>query len=139
MAARATFTGVYLFVRDIEASLAFYTHLGLTSDWTGGHFARAGSSDGVSIEFGSAALTRGYDPNWREPSGPATSSLNFSLESREAVDAMYADLVAAGYTAHLAPIDAFWGSRFAIVDDPDGNVVGLHSPRDPSKGGPPPV
>ena len=139
MPAPPTFTGVYLFVRDIKASLAFYERLGLTHDWAGGPFARAGSSDGVSLEFGTAALTRGYDPNWREPTGPATNTLNFSLDSREAVDATYADLVSAGYTAHLAPIDAFWGSRYAIVDDPDGNLVGLHSPRDPSKAGRPPV
>ncbi len=52
---------------------------------------------------------------------------------------MYAELTSAGYVAHLPPIDAFWGSRFAIIDDPDGNVIGLHSPRDPARGAPPPV
>ena len=133
------FTGVYLFVRDMDAALAFYQRLGLTFDSPGGIFARAQMPDGSSLELGTAALTRGYDPNWREPSGPATNSLNFSLESREAVDAKYEELVAAGYTAHLAAIDAFWGSRYAIVDDPDGNIVGLHSPRDPSRAGRPPV
>jgi uncharacterized glyoxalase superfamily protein PhnB len=133
------FTGVYLFVRDMQASLAFYTRLGLTFDAAGGHFARAVAGNGVTIELGTGALTRGYDPHWREPSGGATNTLNFDLDSREAVDAMYADLVGAGYTPHLAPIDAFWGSRYAIVDDPDGNIVGLHSPRDPSKASRPPV
>lgn len=91
------FTGVYLFVRDMQASLAFYKRLGLTFDAASGVFARAITGDGTTLELGTAALTRGYDPNWREPSGPATNSLNFDLESREAVDAMYADLVAAGY------------------------------------------
>jgi uncharacterized glyoxalase superfamily protein PhnB len=43
-------------------------------------------------------------------------------------------MTAAGYVGHLAPIDAFWGARFAIVDDPDGNVVGLHGPRMPREG-----
>lgn len=135
----SAFTGVHLFARDIAVSIAFYQRLGLTFDAAGGHFARAMIDGGPSLEIGSFALTRGYDPNWREPAGPATNSLNFSLESREAVDAKYEELVAAGYTAHLAPIDAFWGSRYAIVDDPDGNVVGLHSPRDPSKADRPPV
>ena len=31
-----------------------------------------------------------------------------------------------------APYDAFWGGRFAIVEDPDGNPVGLMSPNDPA-------
>jgi len=133
------FSGVYLFVRDMQASLAFYTRLGLTFDAAGGVFARAISGNGTTLELGTAALTRGYDPHWREPSGTATNSLNFDLESRDAVDTLYADLAAAGHTAHLAPIDAFWGSRYAIIDDPDGNVVGLHSPRDPSRASRPPV
>jgi hypothetical protein len=29
-----------------------------------------------------------------------------------------------------APEDAFWGSRYAIVEDPDGNAIGLMSPAD---------
>ena len=32
----------------------------------------------------------------------------------------------------LAPIDAFWGARYAIVDDPDGNHVGIMGPQDRS-------
>jgi len=30
----------------------------------------------------------------------------------------------------LRPCDPPWQARFASVDDPDGNPVGLHSPRD---------
>ena len=41
---------------------------------------------------------------------------------------MYGDLVAAGYRGRQPPYDAFWGARYAIVDDPDGNGVGLMSP-----------
>ena len=134
-----TLSAVYLFVRDMAKTLAFYRRLGLAVPEAGGHFARVQMPGGLSIEFGTAELTKGYDPNWREPSGASTNTLNFSLASRDAVDEMYAALTGAGYTAHLAPIDAFWGSRFAIIDDPDGNIVGLHSPRDPERGSPPPV
>jgi catechol 2,3-dioxygenase-like lactoylglutathione lyase family enzyme len=132
-------TGVYLFVRDMDASLAFYERLGLNINRAGPDFASAETPGGLGLSFGTAALTRGYDPNWQQPSGPAPNTLNFTLASREAVDAMYTELVAAGYTAHLAPIDAFWGSRYAIVDDPDGNVVSLHSPVDADRRGAPPV
>ncbi|MEX2393333.1 MAG: hypothetical protein WD826_02520 [Actinomycetota bacterium] len=48
----------------------------------------------------------------------------------QALEAKFAELVDAGYIAHLAPIDAFWGSRYAVADDPDGNHIGLMGPRD---------
>ena len=32
-------------------------------------------------------------------------------------------LTAAGYTTRRAPWDAFWGQRYAVVVDPDGNGV----------------
>jgi catechol 2,3-dioxygenase-like lactoylglutathione lyase family enzyme len=127
-------TDAYLFVRDMNATLAFYGRLGLTFDAAGGDFARAVTPDGLlGLEFGTYALTQSYDPNWQGPGAAAKSTLNFELASREAVDAIYADLTSAGHAGHLAPIDAFWGSRFAIVDDPDGNQVGLQSPRDPAR------
>ncbi len=119
---------VYLFVRDMDASVAFYERLGLTITRIGTAHARTEWGEGARLEFGAADLTRSYDPNWREPSGPPTNTLNFTLPSRDAVGEMYEKLTSAGYAGHLAPIDAFWGQRFALVDDPDGNIVGLQSP-----------
>ena len=121
---------VYLFVRDMDASVAFYERLGLAVTRVGDSHARAGLSEGARLEFGTAELTKSYDPNFREPSGASPNNLIFHLASRDAVDAMYAELTDAGYAGHLAPIDAFWGQRCAIVDDPDGNVIGLQSPRE---------
>ena len=43
-------------------------------------------------------------------------------------------LLAAGGRGHLAPWDAFWGQRYAVVLDPDGNVVNLFAPLDPAVG-----
>lgn len=34
--------------------------------------------------------------------------------------------------ARIRP-DAFWGARYAIVQEPDGNDVGLMSPHDPAQ------
>jgi uncharacterized glyoxalase superfamily protein PhnB len=48
---------------------------------------------------------------------------------------MYAVLTAAGYHGHLAPVDAFWGNRYAEVDDPDGTIVGFHSGPDTQPAG----
>jgi uncharacterized glyoxalase superfamily protein PhnB len=134
MTAQPVLTSVYLFVRDLDASLAFYQRLGIEIESIAGGFARAKTQAGCGIEFGTADVTRRYDPDWQEPSGASQNTLNFDLGSAEAVDATYAEMTAAGYVGHLAPMDAFWGARFAIVDDPDGNVVGLHGPRMPREG-----
>ena len=137
--AELTFTGVHFFVKNVAAATAFYERLGLELQSTSEHFARVAIPGGQTFEFGTYKLTRGYDPGFREPSGPPSNALQFSVASREAVDALYADLTGAGYKGRLAPIDAFWGSRYMEVCDPDGNVAGVHSPRDDAKGGPPPV
>jgi catechol 2,3-dioxygenase-like lactoylglutathione lyase family enzyme len=121
---------VYLFVSDLDATLAFYQLLGLSIEKVSRVFARSTMPNGATIEFGAAELTRSYDPDWKDPTGPGTNTINFELSSREAVDATYERLVAAGYRGHLSPCDPPWRARFAIVDDPDGNIVGLHSPRD---------
>lgn len=130
MAQHPNLIGVYLFVRDLPVALDFYELLGLSIERVSPVFARAVTPCGASIEFGCAELTESYDPSWQQPSGPGTNTINFELPSREAVDATYHALVAAGHNGHLPPCDPPWQARFAIVDDPDGNVVGLHSPRD---------
>ena len=54
--------------------------------------------------------------------------IGFSLPSRGAVDDTYRELTAHGYRGVQVPYDAFWGARYAIVADPDGNEVGTHEP-----------
>lgn len=64
--------------------------------------------------------------------------LGFHVDERENVDRLYEELTSAGYTSQQRPYDAFWGSRYAVVLDPDDNAVGLMSPRDDSKRTPSP-
>ena len=49
--------------------------------------------------------------------------LEFYLETQEALDAKYAELVGHGYEGHCAPYDVTPELRFAMVDDPDGNTI----------------
>jgi hypothetical protein len=35
-----------------------------------------------------------------------------------------------GYEGHKPPWDAFWGQRYAVIRDPDGNTVDLFAPSD---------
>jgi len=127
--------GLHLFVRDMGASLAFYRRLGLVFPaGADGHAHVALELEGgFELSFGTFALTRGYDSAFAEPRGGSPNSLQFSVDRRDDVDRIYGELTRAGYKGHLAPHDAFWGARYAAVDDPDGNVVGLQSPVDDAK------
>src|SRR6185503_3124926 len=44
-----------------------------------------------------------------------------------------AKIAGGGYRGQQPPYDAFWGSRYAVVEDPDGNLVGLMGPMDDSR------
>ena len=121
---------IYLFVSDVAATSRFYEALGLDVEPVSDQFARATWSGEVMLEFGTSELTRSYDPGWNPPEGMSKNTINFELGSRESVDLKYSTLVAAGYVGHLAPCDPLWQARFAIIEDPDGNFVGLHSQRD---------
>jgi uncharacterized glyoxalase superfamily protein PhnB len=134
-------------VRDMEASLAFYRALGVdipeSAIWrtaSGIHHVDVPMPGGTIVHFDSAALARVYDRGWREPEGTGTRNVfSFRVAARDDVDRIHAKLTALGYTSAQPPYDAFWGSRYAIVEDPDGNHVGLMSPRDPAKGTAPPA
>ena len=47
-------------------------------------------------------------------------------------------LTVTGYRGASTAFDAFWGARYAIVEDPDGVAIGLMSPIDPARKMPPP-
>ena len=50
-----------------------------------------------------------------------------------AKDELYGRLTRKGHPGVQPPFDAFWGGRYAIVADPDGNQVGLMSPIDAAR------
>ena len=65
--------------------------------------------------------------------------LGFKVETRREVDDLVAELRAEGVAVQQDPYDAFWGGRYAVVSDPDGNGVGIMSPIDPAMRTTPPV
>ena len=126
-----------LVARDFDATLAFYRRLGVEipdrpSPGEIRH-AEVTLANGFVLEFDNLTLARTYNASWREPAGGSRALLGFSVATREAVDERYADLVAAGYLGRQPPYDTFWGARYAVVADPDGNDVGIMSPLDDSR------
>ncbi|HEX4196414.1 MAG TPA: VOC family protein [Caulobacteraceae bacterium] len=141
--AEAVFSQINLVVKDMARTLAFYRRLGVNipeaAQWStpsGIHHVTL-SGGGVDMEFDSQALARRYNRGYEAERGRVL--LGFSLPSREAVDALFDELVAHEHQALQPPYDAFWGSRYAIVEDPDGNPVGLMSPMDDAHRTPPPA
>jgi hypothetical protein len=58
------------------------------------------------------ATVHSFAPEWTKPSGGNAMSLAFRCADR----------------GDREPWDAFWGQRYARVEDPDGNVVDLFAP-----------
>ncbi len=120
----------YLLVKDVDLSLSFYGLLGLTTEKVSDAFGRVTIDNKVILELGTGELTSSYDTRYQAPPlDMSKGTINFELESSVAVEEKYGELVASGYKGYLEPMDALWQARFAIVLDPDGNQVGLHSPR----------
>lgn len=51
--------------------------------------------------------------------------LAFLCDSAAGVDEMYQKVSDAGYETFKELWDAFWGQRYAIIKDPDGNLLSL--------------
>lgn len=116
--------------RDLPASLAFYRRLGLDipPEADGRPHVEAVLPGGLRIAWDTEDTVRSFDPERRMPPGEGRISLAFRCEEPAEVDRCYAELVAEGYTGRQAPWDAFWGQRYALLLDPDGNGVDLFSP-----------
>jgi catechol 2,3-dioxygenase-like lactoylglutathione lyase family enzyme len=133
--ARAVFNQVNIIAKDVSATADFYQRLGFDfCAWqtsTGVHHANAaptGKQD-AHLELDSAAFAQIWNVGWRGRRDlVGRVVVGFKVETRAAVDELYAELTGAGYRGLQLPWDAFWGARYAVVEDPDGIAVGLMSP-----------
>lgn len=130
---------INLVVGNMGRSVEFYRMLGLDmgedAPWTDHHRA-ATVGGGLDMDLDSAAFAAVWDQGW--PQGHTGVVIGFKVADREAVDCIYETMTAAGYDAQQPPFDAFWGARYAILCDPDGNAVGIMSPIEPDWRTPPP-
>ncbi|MFE9840200.1 VOC family protein [Streptomyces goshikiensis] len=123
-----------LVVSDMAASLAFYRRLGI--DVPAGAesepHVEASLPGGLRIGWDTEEVVRSFDPSWARPADGGRVGLAFLCGSPAEVDAVYTELTGAGHTGHLAPWDAFWGQRYAVVLDPDGCEVSLFAAARPA-------
>ncbi|MEU0302488.1 VOC family protein [Streptomyces sp. NPDC006175] len=112
---------------DMAASLAFYRRLGLDipAGAESAPHVEVALPGGQRLLWDTEDVIRSFDPGWTAPKGGERLGLAFLCDSPAEVDAVYAELTAAGYESGLEPWDAVWGQRYAVVLDPDGCGVSL--------------
>jgi catechol 2,3-dioxygenase-like lactoylglutathione lyase family enzyme len=116
-----------LVVADMGKALAFYRRLGLDipAEADNEPHVEVTLPGGLRFAWDTIDTIHSFDPGWTAPQGGARVGIAFLCDSPAEVDRRHAELVAAGYESHKEPWDAFWGQRYAIVRDPDGNGVDL--------------
>ncbi len=122
-------------VRDMNAAVDFYRRLGIEipdtlPEWQA-HHRTANMGGEVDLDLDSTAFASQWVDGW--PASQPGVVVGFRVATREDVDDLYEELTGAGYVGQQPPTDAFWGARYAIVEDPSGNAVGLMSPIDPAR------
>jgi catechol 2,3-dioxygenase-like lactoylglutathione lyase family enzyme len=128
-----------LVVRDVQASRTFYARLGVEFEgesdpvWAVHHVSGV-HTDRVplNLDLDSTSFATKWNRGW--PGRPGVV-IGFKVDRRDEVDELAAD----GVTVQQQPLDAFWGARYAVVSDPDGNGVGIMSPVDPARRTEPPA
>jgi uncharacterized glyoxalase superfamily protein PhnB len=111
---------------DLERTRAFYRVLGIEFA-DGGDHVEATMPNGLRLMVDTEDVIRSFRPDWSRESGNQLA-LAFACSSVAEVDELYARAVAAGFTGEKEPWDAFWGHRYAQLQDPDGVPVDLFAP-----------
>jgi len=146
---KPTLDQINLVCGDTDASIAFYRRLGVdipdAAIWrtpTGAHHISAGdrsSHQVIDLDLDSTAFAQCWNSGWKGQGDlKGRVVVGFSVDTRAAVDELFREMTSAGYRGLQEPYDAFWGARYAVIEDPDGIAVGVMSPISPDRKTPPP-
>ncbi|WP_405494436.1 VOC family protein [Nocardia sp. NBC_00511] len=120
---------IEIVVADMAAALAFYRRLGL-------EFPEGSENEphldielagGIRLAFDTEDTIRSFKPEWKAVAGAGRMAIAFQCDSPGGVDAKFQEMMDAGYHGEMKPFDAFWGQRYAVVHDPDGNGIDLYA------------
>jgi catechol 2,3-dioxygenase-like lactoylglutathione lyase family enzyme len=146
---KPTLDQINLICGDLDASLAFYRRLGVEIPdarvWrtnTGAHHASAAdeAAPAIDLDLDSAPFAQHWNTGWKGRTDlRGRVVVGFGVPTRADVDHVFHDMTSAGYRGLQEPHDAFWGARYAIIEDPDGIAVGLMSPVSLEKKSEPPT
>jgi catechol 2,3-dioxygenase-like lactoylglutathione lyase family enzyme len=119
--------------KDLGASLQFYRTLGLDVPEfdLNKPYVEITLPNGLRLSWNKVEMIKEIDPHWVDPVGMRLG-MAFLCDDPAGVDATHARMIAAGFRSKMDPFDAFWGQRYAVVEDPDGNGVDLFAPLAPA-------
>jgi catechol 2,3-dioxygenase-like lactoylglutathione lyase family enzyme len=114
-------------VSDMARSISFYRLLGVDVPETPDEaHIDTFLPNGVRFMLDSEEVVRSFRPDWQREAGNQLA-LAFECETPAEVDEAYARVTAAGFHGEKEPWDAFWGQRYAQLQDPDGVPVDLYA------------
>jgi catechol 2,3-dioxygenase-like lactoylglutathione lyase family enzyme len=146
---KPTLNQINLVCGDLSASIAFYRRLGVeipdSGVWptpAGGHHVTAidqSADQAIDFDLDSTAFAQSWNVGWKGRTDlRGRVVVGFRVPTRMDVDDVFRRMIGAGHRGLQEPHDAFWGARYAIIEDPDGIAVGLMSPVSPDKRSQPP-
>lgn len=112
--------------QDMAKSLAFYRNIftipeGLDSE---GH-VEITLENGLRFAWDTVAVIESFEPHYTFTPKQVGA---FLCANAADVDKKFHELTNKGGKSEKEPWDAFWGQRYALVADPDGNVLDLFAP-----------
>jgi catechol 2,3-dioxygenase-like lactoylglutathione lyase family enzyme len=120
-------TAIGVVASDLARSIRFYRVLGIDVPETPeeGHIDTF-LPNGVRFMLDSEDVVRSFRPDWERATGNQVA-LALECASPAEVDEVYERVTAAGFAGAKEPWDAFWGQRYAQLEDPDGVPVDLYA------------
>jgi predicted lactoylglutathione lyase len=136
----ARFDQVNVVIADVKAAAAFLDQLGVgigeTEPAWSGHHRAVTAADSFDADLDSSAFAR----HWGGlPEGFTGVVINLRVDQRSEVDELFERSLSLGAKALHIPYDAFWGSRYGVVEAPGPLYVGLMSQPDATHRFPPPA
>ncbi|ANZ95342.1 glyoxalase [Brochothrix thermosphacta] len=119
---------VGIIVKDMKASLAFYRALGFSFPDNAEKEAYVEvDQGGVRLSFNTEEMVTPLFGELEKPKGQRIE-LAFLCENVQELDRLYDNVIAKGYQGVREPWDAFWGQRYCILENVDGNLISLFVP-----------
>ena len=115
---------------DMARSISFYQSLGFdVPDTPGEGHVETSLPNGIRLMLDSEETILSFRPEWTRETGNQVA-LALECASPAEVDEIYSRVTAAGFHGEKEPWDAFWGQRYAQLQDPDGVPVDLYAALD---------
>jgi catechol 2,3-dioxygenase-like lactoylglutathione lyase family enzyme len=112
---------------DMGRSIRFYRLLGVDVPETPGEgHVDTFLPNGIRFMLDTEDVIQSFRPDWTRETGNQLA-LAFECSSPSEVDEVYRRVVDAGFHGEKEPWDAFWGQRYAQLQDPDGVGVDLYA------------